>query len=667
MFKLFKAAWKKPFSPLDLMIVSIAYSGFIAWLAMDRTITIHDGGFRVFLIRYSWFVGLLLLNNLIWLIFSMIKDYRYRHYKRKKLNIHLFVASHIIMALVLVSDFIHYILFGVHWNAMSISTAYYGILVGSAPLGLQYSQIALFVIALLMLFYATLFVVKLLPKIHIGVSRKTHTQLFVGVSLTVVVLVLVQRSIEPNWHSEQIQKLIPFFQFVSPRPQFPAIDKQLTGITDVKTKQEALFERIEKNSLKISNVMTEQAQPVEHYYDITFVHIEALRHDLLTPKHLPNIYRFVNDDGAEHLPHHYSSSNNTVGSIFGLVSGLSGPLYQFQRDEAIALPSVSYLQQLGYQLSLFTSSSMVYQDALSYVFKGFDNHEFVGRGNVIEDKAMLDDYLAFMQTPSTQPRFNYVIFNSIHFPYVYPESFNQFQPVVEKVGLSYRASDRAHLEGNKIGLKNRFYNSALYIDDLLGQLIDGLKASNYFANGVLVIVGDHGQEFWEHNRFGHSWSLVDEQTKVVAVVKAPEPINSAYRYSSHSDLLPSILYAMGVGEEALAPFTGKILQQFTPENDFVTVGTGVMGTQKPSKAAVIGDGIKVQYYYAPELAVDTVTTATDDKLNNIPRQQTLSLVTRSLAETTQYAWRNTLDSQNSPSDFNSQVEKIQESQHAQSH
>lgn len=573
---------------------------------MDRTITLQEAGWPLLLIKFSWFVALLFLHNSFYWLIASVKELLAKQSNPKSVNVHGMLLSHLVMSVILISDMMHYLLFGEHWNSTTLSTAYYGIKVGSAPLGINPVQVLAFIVGFALVFYAAVFIAKFIPKPLWRLSKNRYQKLLAFFIALLVLLTITQRLMPSNWHTQQIQKLIPFFQFVKAPPSYPEIDAKFADIKNIKNKQQHALQALYQTK--------PTANAVTNAPDIVVVHIEALRDDLFNKAHTPKMFDWVQHSQAVSLPNHYSSSNNTVGSIFGVVSGIDGPLYQFQRENPQPLPSIKLLQSLGYTPSLYTSSSMRYQQGLDVVFQGFNNHEFVGRGNVVEDKAMLEAYIRDRKTDTTNtPRFDYVIFNSTHFPYNYPKEFTKFTPIIEKVGLSYKASDMAYMEANKRGLKNRFFNSVLYVDNLVGQLIDQLKQEQFFDNGILVVMGDHGQEFWEHNRFGHSWSLVDEQTKVLALMHAPSMENLAYQYSSHSDILPSIFYALGV--DASGVTTGKVLQNHQSLDDFVNIGIGVMGNQRPSKAAVVGEGLKIQYRYTPSVEVLSIKSASDETLN----------------------------------------------------
>jgi len=83
------------------------------------------------------------------------------------------------------------------------------------------------------------------------------------------------------------------------------------------------------------------------------------------------------------------------------------------------------------------------------------------------------------------------------------------------------------LLGGRIDEADRAQVEALYdaelafVDQNIGRLLDALKAMDRLDNTLIVITGDHGEEFWENGRFGHRAGLRDEVLRVPLIVWGP--------------------------------------------------------------------------------------------------------------------------------------------------
>jgi arylsulfatase A-like enzyme len=61
-----------------------------------------------------------------------------------------------------------------------------------------------------------------------------------------------------------------------------------------------------------------------------------------------------------------------------------------------------------------------------------------------------------------------------------------------------------------------------YFDAELGAFLDELNADGHLENTLVVVVGDHGDEFMEHGTYGHGNLPYDELTHVPLVMSFPE-------------------------------------------------------------------------------------------------------------------------------------------------
>ena len=94
---------------------------------------------------------------------------------------------------------------------------------------------------------------------------------------------------------------------------------------------------------------------------------------------------------------------------------------------------------------------------------------------------------------------------------------------------------------------NRYRNALHYADYNIGRIIDGLEKGGFLDQTVLVITGDHGEEFWESGYYGHNSAYTDYQTKVPLVLRVPglEGPRLITGLTSHLDVPVTILTALG--------------------------------------------------------------------------------------------------------------------------
>jgi arylsulfatase A-like enzyme len=80
--------------------------------------------------------------------------------------------------------------------------------------------------------------------------------------------------------------------------------------------------------------------------------------------------------------------------------------------------------------------------------------------------------------------------------------------------------------------------------DRFGELVDALRSAGRYADALIVLVGDHGEEFGEHGGVSHGRTLYQEQLHVPLVIKPPSgaaPAGSVDAPVSLEDVAPSVL------------------------------------------------------------------------------------------------------------------------------
>jgi len=110
---------------------------------------------------------------------------------------------------------------------------------------------------------------------------------------------------------------------------------------------------------------------------------------------------------------------------------------------------------------------------------------------------------------------------------------------------------------------DRYDGEVLHNDWSLEQLVGKLKQLGILANTLIVVVSDHGEEFWEHGWTAHGHSLYQELTHGVFIMWNPKLIPIPRRVAEPVqliDVMPTVLDLLGVKipdvvqGQSLAPF-----------------------------------------------------------------------------------------------------------------
>ena len=60
-----------------------------------------------------------------------------------------------------------------------------------------------------------------------------------------------------------------------------------------------------------------------------------------------------------------------------------------------------------------------------------------------------------------------------------------------------------------------------FTDAAIGGLLKGLSERGLRRNTLVILLADHGEEFYEHGGFGHGHTLFDEVIRVPLVLSLP--------------------------------------------------------------------------------------------------------------------------------------------------
>jgi len=279
--------------------------------------------------------------------------------------------------------------------------------------------------------------------------------------------------------------------------------------------------------------------------NILFLVAESLRWDMLTPEIMPNLWAFSEQHGTR-FTDHYSGGNGTRMGIFSLFYGLPGNYWFGILDERQPPMLMRHLQDEGYRMGLYTSANFSYPEFDKTVFVTVPKHRMVSddagpgwqrdRRNVARLQGFLDESLA------DQPFMGFMFFESAHARYYFPE-----ESVIRPDYLPEMNYATMDLEEDMPGIFNRYVNASRHLDQQLGRVFDKLKKQGLLKNTIVVVTGDHGEEFMEKGRWGHNSEFHNEQIHVPMVVAIPgrEPA-VVTRPTSHLDVVPTLLPMLGV-------------------------------------------------------------------------------------------------------------------------
>jgi lipoteichoic acid synthase len=95
---------------------------------------------------------------------------------------------------------------------------------------------------------------------------------------------------------------------------------------------------------------------------------------------------------------------------------------------------------------------------------------------------------------------------------------------------------------------NRYLNAVNHSDLVLGKIMEELKRTGLFESTLVVVIGDHGEAFGEHDQITHASKIYEENLHIPFIL-----INPAFKGERKTeiggmvDVAPTIMNVLGFG------------------------------------------------------------------------------------------------------------------------
>ena len=306
------------------------------------------------------------------------------------------------------------------------------------------------------------------------------------------------------------------------------------------------------------------------------------------PMPMPFLHHLIQE--GWYLKKHYTPSNVSTKAVFSIFSGL----YDLFNREALGtqpdaqVPSIYNFLGEGYDSFLVSPSSSSWYFPAQFIKNSglaeihtYENLNFrvqeelssLGR-YIARDEIQTVDFFIQRLSKAREPFMGIYISFAAHFPYF-------------DYGGDYRVRED---DGRLI---SRYYNNLNLLDQMIKRIYEHLQKQGLLQRTVLVIVGDHGQAFGQHqpDNYLHYRYTYNENLEAPAIFHQPllfKPRTFDVP-TSHVDLLPTLLDAMRIPYDP-ALFDGESLFQEKLGRKYI-----FFYGMEESISSLDTQGIKVQY------------------------------------------------------------------------
>ena len=202
------------------------------------------------------------------------------------------------------------------------------------------------------------------------------------------------------------------------------------------------------------------------------------------------------------------------------------------------------LRAAGYRTASFVSN--VWVGAEIGLARGFADHE-----RLMFSEQAVDGAIAWLRKKPEGPFFLFVHIMDPHQPWIpLPEDAALFLDPAYRgtIGTGFAGEPKPDWDAADRRRAVDLYDGEIrFADRLTGRILDVLDELGLDDRTIVVVTSDHGEEFFEHGKMGHGYTLYDEVLLVPFLVRFPngrrpgvvtQPVRTM-------DLFPTLLDAVG--------------------------------------------------------------------------------------------------------------------------
>lgn len=285
--------------------------------------------------------------------------------------------------------------------------------------------------------------------------------------------------------------------------------------------------------------------------NLLMVVIDCWRADMLEPEVTPRLSALA--DESLRFDDHLSGGNSTRFGLFSLLYGLHGsywfPVLEQRRSPVL----VDALLERGYDVRVFSAASMYYPELRSTAWARVADHvydEFPGETpweRDVQAAAAFESWIGELEAAGDErPWFGFLLLDSPHPTYSSPPDGRPFAPAAPEVNYLRMSSVDGPDEELERAVFNRYRNAVHHADRVTGRILDVLAERGLADETLVLVTGDHGEEFLENGYFGHTSNFTAEQVAVPLLLRGPgiEP-GRVSAPTAHVDVAPTLLELLG--------------------------------------------------------------------------------------------------------------------------
>ncbi|MEX1368963.1 MAG: sulfatase [Nannocystaceae bacterium] len=369
---------------------------------------------------------------------------------------------------------------------------------------------------------------------------------------------------------------------------------------------------------RVAELAARRSQPVDQRprapRDIVVLAVEGARADeIFDPGRRPSL-EAIETMRRESMVFEraYAVGSAAIPSHAGWLSSVAPPVHltvrgTFVADGQVLLPET--LSRAGYLRALVSSNAYVSEER--GLAQGFDLHQAMRRDTDELDAVAVVRRGIDLLTPHSEHWLLYANVNDPQAPYEPPRELLGELPTPPGAPLPHLThiwvgrvyTGKLEPSAEELRYVRRLYRGELQVvDRALEELTSALQEAGRLEDAIVVLVGIHGEEFFEHGSAGHGRNLYEHSIRVPLLIRAPKLLAPG-KVSTPVDLLdlaPTL--ADLVGAPAPDAWQGESLvpaiddPQPPPRLVLAYLGDGSRAAIVGDHKLILGPGLRQAYY-----------------------------------------------------------------------
>jgi len=148
----------------------------------------------------------------------------------------------------------------------------------------------------------------------------------------------------------------------------------------------------------------------------------------------------------------------------------------------------------------------------------------------ISSPRLVERSLAWLERQGDEPFFLFLHFFDVHYDYIPPPPFDtrfdpDYQGPISPDNYSHNPAVHPGMPARDLEHLVALYDGEIaHVDAQIGRIINRLAAMDLLEDTLIVLLSDHGEEFFEHGGKGHRQTLFRESVHIPLIIRHPRVV-----------------------------------------------------------------------------------------------------------------------------------------------